>query len=561
MSETQPLDFKTFATVAGEIESTGSRLQKAELLSELLADAGPAVGIAARFMRGDIFPAWSDMKASVGNATIYDALALASGTSADEVETLVAEVGDPGEVCLQLDLSPETGQVTLGGQTNSHTVESVFKDFEAIATVSGSGSQSEKVERIKRLLLDADGVEAKYIVRLLLNKMRIGVGSGVVRDAISTAFEVDVELVERGLMVTNDVDVVATTARAGGNAALGELSIDIGRPVKPMLASKGVKSDAVADAGSSSGEVVVEWKYDGARLQCHVTPDSVRLFSRSMNEVTESMPDVCSLLREQTTVERAIIDCEVVAYTEDSDEPEPFQEVMKRFKRKYDIEEMAEKIRLSIYSFDILYAEGESLIDSDIRSRRERLEQAVSDDILAPQWLVSTADEIARLEERSLESGHEGVMVKNPDSTYQPDNRGKNWLKIKPAVETLDCVVVGAEWGEGRRSHLLGTFMLAVREADTGELKRIGKVGTGLSDAKLAELTERLKPRIETESGKQVTVTPDIVFEVGTEEIQPSPTYESGYGLRFPRFIEIREDKGVEDIETVERVTALYESQ
>lgn len=561
MTETDTLEFSTFATVADEIEATGSTTKKAELLSDLLQDAGADVGLAARFMKGDIFAAWSDEKVSVGNATIYDALALASGQSAEAVESLVADVGDPGEVCLQLELSPTTGQVTLGKAASSHTVSSVFDAFSEIASVSGSGSQTEKVERIKRLLLDADSSEAKYIVRLLLNKMRIGVGDGTVRDALAHAFDVDVELVKRGMMVTNDVELVAETARDGGNEALSELSIVLGRPIKPMLATKSSKTDAIADAGGKSGDVAVEWKYDGARLQCHVTPESIRLFSRRMVEVTDSMPDVCARLRDHTNVSSAIIDCEVVAYASDSDGPAPFQEVMTRFKRKHNVEEMTEKVQLSLYSFDILYVEGDSLIDSDLLKRRERLETAVSDEILAPRWTASTAEEIARIEEESLESGHEGVMVKNPDSTYQPDNRGKNWVKIKPAVETLDCVVVGAEWGEGRRSHLLGTFMLAIQDEDTGELQRIGKVGTGLSDAKLAELTERLKPLIESETGKNVTVTPNIVFEVGTEEIQPSPTYESGYGLRFPRFIEIREDKGVEDIETVERVNRLYDAQ
>lgn len=553
------LKFSTFAKSASQIEQESSTTAKTEILSKLLADAGDDVGIAARFVMGEIFPAVDGRNVSVGSSLVYDALAAASGLSKSDIEDRVADIGDAGEVCETLEMSPETGQVTLFDDQDSLTVSRVYAAFEDIAETEGTGSQQAKVNAIKTLLFDASGQEAKYIVRLLLSEMRIGVGDGTVRDAIAQAFDMPIEAVERGIMVTNDVEKVAKTARDAGERALRDLSITIGRPVKAMLARKGTKSDAIADAGDN-GEVVVEWKFDGARLQVHIEGDDVRLFTRNTNEETDSMPDVCDIVRDNVTVDEAIIDCEVVAYAPDSTEPEPFQEVMKRFRRKYDIEEMSEKITLDIHTFDVLYASGETLIDKSLRDRRDTLESVVTEDILASQWSATSADEIADIEEASLEAGHEGVMVKDPSSSYQPDNRGKNWLKIKPDVETLDCVVVGGEWGEGRRAKWVGTFMLAVSD-EHGELKEIGKVATGLSDMQLAELTERFDSLIKSESGAEIEFHPEIVFEVGTEEIQPSPSYGSGFGLRFPRFISVREDKSPSEADTVQRVENLYDSQ
>lgn len=557
MSTTMPFD--SFCAYAEQLEDTSGN-EKTHVLADCLSEAGDDVGIAARFAKGDIFPAWDDRKVSVGPSLMYRGIAAASGQTKEDIEEMVADVGDPGEVCESLDMSPDTGQVTLGGVSTDLTLSRVYETFEDIAETSGSGSTQAKVDAIKNLLFDASAREGKYITRLLLGKMRIGIGDGTVRDAIAEAFDQPVAIVERGIMVTNDVEQVATTARDGGTAALEELEIVLGRPVKPMLAQKSTKTDCIGDAGVD-GEVAVEWKFDGARLQIHVDGDEVRLFTRRMNEVTDSMPDVCDIVRDHVETNEAILDCEVVAYEPGATEPSPFQEVMKRLRRKHDVEEKAEDIHLDIHTFDILYASGETLIDASLRERRDRLRSVVSEDVLADRWIVDSPEEVGDIEEDALAAGNEGVMVKNPESSYQPDNRGKNWLKIKPDVETLDCVVVGGEWGEGRRAEWVGTYMLAVRDEETGDLKKVGKVATGITDSELADLTERFEPLIISEDGTDIKFEPEIVFEVGCEEIQPSPTYDSGYGLRFPRLVTVREDKGVDDADTVERVERLYENQ
>lgn len=554
------MDFSTFCKYASSIEDVASNTETIELTADLFTEAEDDLGVASRFIQGRIFPAWKDTKVEVGPATMYAAISKASGRTEDEVESLVADVGGVGEACEELSFQNDSGQqklTNLGGSESSLSLSEVYETLEDLAAVSGSGSQTEKEKTLSNVLLDCESSnEAKYFARLVLGEMRIGVGSGTVRDALALSFNIDSKVIERGLMVTNDVGLVAETARDGGESALSNLEIELFRPVSPMLAQKGVKSDALDDAGHG-GEVVVEYKFDGSRLQIHKNGDEVKLFTRRMNEVTDSMPDVVDIVREDIQAETAILDAEVVAYeSEDATEPEPFQQVMRRLRRKYDIDEMAEEIILDIHTFDILYVNGDSLIDESLAARREHLVD-VCGDTLSEQWYADSAEEIADLEANSLAEGHEGVMVKDPSSTYHPNNRGKNWLKIKPDVETLDCVVVGGEWGEGRREGWIGSFMLAVRDEETGDLRTIGKVATGLTDKELEQLTERFEPLIESEEGKEITFSPETVFEVGYEEIQPSPTYTSGYGLRFPRFLGVREDKSIDNADTVSRVADL----
>jgi DNA ligase-1 len=255
----------------------------------------------------------------------------------------------------------------------------------------------------------------------------------------------------------------------------------------------------------------------------------------------------------------AILDGEVVA-TDDTGDPLPFQEVLRRFRRKHDVAKTREDVSVELRLFDCLHAGGADLLDESLVTRHDRLETVVADaDVVSRLWLTDDADEIADVETGSLDAGHEGIMLKNPESAYSPGRRGKNWLKRKPDVETLDLVVTGAEWGEGRRANLLGTFLVSARTDDG--FAPVGKVATGITDEELESLTERLERHVRTQAGTDVDLEPSVVFEVGYEEIQDSSTYESGYALRFPRFLGVREDKGPNDAETVERVAKLAAEQ
>uniref|UniRef100_UPI00260B2F0F ATP-dependent DNA ligase n=1 Tax=Thermococcus sp. TaxID=35749 RepID=UPI00260B2F0F len=259
----------------------------------------------------------------------------------------------------------------------------------------------------------------------------------------------------------------------------------------------------------------------------------------------------------------AIVEGELVAVGENG-RPRPFQYVLRRFRRKYNIDEMIEKIPLELNLFDMLYVDGESLIDTKFVERRKKLEESVEESEkikLAEQLVTKKAEEAEEFYKRALELGHEGLMAKRLDAVYEPGNRGKKWLKIKPTMENLDLVIIGAEWGEGRRAHLLGSFLVAAYDPETGEFLPVGKVGSGFTDEDLVEFTKMLKPLIVREEGKFVEIQPKVVIEVTYQEIQKSPKYKSGFALRFPRYVALREDKSPEEADTIERVAQLYEFQ
>jgi DNA ligase-1 len=343
-----------------------------------------------------------------------------------------------------------------------------------------------------------------------------------------------------------------------------------------MLAQAGTVTGALEEWKEAAAEI----KFDGARVQLHHAPDgiappeadrepmaddpTVRLYSRNTSEVTAALPEIREYAEERLDAP-AILDGEVVAVDEDG-APLPFQEVLRRFRRKHDVDRMREEVKLSLHAFDCLLdgrgdaddergdEVGPDLLDASFRERHTRLSELLPDAASEARY-SDDPEEIEAFEQAALAAGHEGIMLKRPESTYTPGDRGKDWLKRKPDVETLDCVVTGAEWGEGRRANEFGTFLLSVRDGD--EYATVGKVATGITDEELADLTALLEPHVLKESGQTVTFRPAVVFEVGYEEIQASPTYSSGYALRFPRFVGVREDKSPADADSAERLERL----
>ena len=386
--------------------------------------------------------------------------------------------------------------------------------------------------------------------------MRLGVGEGIVRDAIAKAFGIDSETVERAFMVTNDYGKVAVSAKNGGRDALLTMKITPHIPVKMMLAQV---AESVEEAVRDIKHLGVEWKFDGTRVQVHYASGKVTIYSRRLENVTNALPEIVQEIKSNVK-EGVILDGEIIAVKDGK--PMPFQHVLRRFRRKHGISAMVEKIPLMVYFYDIIY-DGEEIIDLPLEKRRERLINAVRESEMlrvAEQKITRDPDEIRRTFDEAINAGHEGVMLKNLDSRYIPGKRGKNWLKLKATMETLDLVVVGGEWGEGKRSNLISSFELACLD-EYGNMLRVGKVATGFTDEDLEELTELFKPEIEVQEGKKVVFHPKYVFEVAYQEIQKSPKYESGYALRFPRFIRLRDDKSVEEADTIERVARLYEMQ
>ncbi|WP_135851314.1 ATP-dependent DNA ligase LigA [Halorussus salinus] len=581
------MEFGEFADTAAEIEERSADTEITEQVTHLFADAGDDLPVLARFVQGRVFPAWSSRTLDIGPNYCYEAIARAAGTnvSADDVEGLLADLGDIGEVAASYDFG---GQQGLGaftggaggesggganGSANDLTVAEVAAELDALAAAEGSGSQDKKIDVLFALFNRASSTEARYLARLVLSEMRIGVGEGTVRDATADAFEVPVEEVARALQVSNDYGEVARVARDEGESGLAAMDLELGRPVQAMLAQAG----SVADALDDWDEAAVEWKYDGARVQIHYDPDGlawdtgddareVAIFSRNMEDVTDPLPEIAEYV-EATLDAPAIIDGEVVA-TEEGD-PLPFQEVLRRFRRKHDVARAREEVELDLFAFDCLHADGDDLLRTPLPERHDRLqsvfdpegEAGSGESAVSSLWVTDDPDEIADIEAEALDSGHEGIMLKNPDSTYSPGRRGKNWLKRKPDVETLDLVVTGAEWGEGRRASFLGTFLVSARVEEGEEFETLGKVATGITDDELADLTELLEPHVRRQDGQEVEIAPEVVFEVGYEEIQASPTYSSGYALRFPRFLGVRDDKDPESADSLARVERLADQQ
>lgn len=538
------MNFQTFAELCQRIESIRGRLDTIDLLSETIRDLDPDdLAIFVRLILGKPFPAWSLLKLGIGPNLLYEAVAYVTGRNREEVIRTLNSVGDLGRAV--------EGMLASKSQTSFFsedlTLAEVYASFEMIAQAEGSRSQKERVRIIQRMFSSATPLEGHYITGILLDDMRIGVGEGNVRDAIAKAFGVDVSLVDYAQQVQNDMGGVAELARNGEESLKG-VRMKIFHPVRMMLARQGTISQVLTEAGS----IAVEYKYDGARFQFHKQERNARMYSRRLEDVTDALPDVVSMLLGATDHD-LIIDGEVIAIHDGR--PMPFQNVLKRFRRKHGVADAVDAVTLIPNVFDILYLDGEMLLTRPFSERREILSRILNQ-YVTPQLVSDDAKIIEEYYHQALDAGHEGVMLKLPDSRYTPGLRGKDWVKIKPEVDTLDLVVVGAEWGEGKRAHVFGSFLMAAREAD--QMIPVSRVATGLSDEQLLWLYETLKDQVIRTEEKMVFFEPMLVFEIGYSEIQQSLNYEGGYALRFPRFIQVREDKDIREANTIEDISTAY---
>ena len=548
--------FEEFAKVCNKVEGISGSLEITSVVADFLREVDDdELEIVTRFIMGSVFPVWSNLEPGVGPSLLYNAISKASSLPVKRVESFVKETGDVGLAAEKAMASGNTQMVLFSDDELS--VKDVYSSFENIASRTGKGSQDSKIKNLQYLFGAAKPNESIYIARLSIEEMRIGVGEGIVRNAISEAFGVPAELVERGYMLTNDLGKVAYTAKKEGEQGLLKIGIEVERPLKLMLAQI---TSGINETVEEMGSVAVEWKFDGARVQIHKNGDKVTIYSRRLENVTASLPDVVKSVKAHVHVQNAILDGEAVALGPDK-RPMAFQELLRRFRRKHDVSATAQEIPLHFYLFDILFLDGENLIDEPLLVRRKKLEQVCDTEILAVQTVTDDASEIEDIYKKALEAGHEGVMLKNPESLYMPGKRGKNWLKLKPVMETLDLVVIGGEWGEGKRTKYVGSYLLACRDPDTDSFLTIGRVATGITDEMLGDLTAVFLKLVISENGMNIDFEPKVVFEVAFEEIQKSTNYESGYALRFPRLVNVRDDKSAMDADSIEKVEQLFIGQ
>ncbi len=549
-------DFAELARTMDDISRVSGRNAKIDLVASFLQQVKPEdLKAATRFLGGAVFSEIDSKVLNVSWRGLKQALKQVADFNDAEFGRLYE--GDTGEaVAALLETEGLVGQAGLF--SSSLTVSSVEKCFNDIAEAEGSGSRKKKESLIAQMLREASTREARYIVALVLNDMRIGLSKGLLAEGVARAFGIDSDLIRRAWSLSGDLGQVAYLSAIEGRTALEKLRPRVFNPVRPMLATP---VDSVADLlQDSEYEYSFELKFDGARAQIHKEGREIRIYSRRMQDVTEGLPDIVSIAERKVRAKEAILDCEVVA-VDGEGRPFPFQTVMRRFGRTRDVETAKKEVTLRLYVFDVLLADGESFIDSSYTERRKKLHDVADSDLIAEE--VATSDLTAALEffERSRELGHEGLMAKRVDSPYVPGVRGKNWFKIKHTLDTMDLVVVAAEWGHGRRSKWLSDYHLAVRNEDTGGFAMIGKTFKGPTDAEFEEMTSRLQAIKTGEKGHIVTVRPEIVVEVLASEIQKSPTYESGMALRFARIVNTRYDKGPEDATTLEELKRIYDRQ
>lgn len=550
--------FRSLSELLEKVEATKKRLQiisyVADYLKTLNSDElEPAISM----MVARAFSNYSPLTLEVNWSTLSRVLEKIASFDWRLFREAMAITGDIGSATKSiLEKSKAKKQTQLVQQPL--TILEVRRTLEAIAQTSGSGARERKERLITTLLSQASLVEAKYLVKVFTGEMRTGLHEGLMEQAIAKAFEVPLKHVQHASMILGDVGEVAVILKTKGIEGLETIGFQVFRPVQLMLAQT---ANSVEEAlTEQDGESVFEYKYDGARIQIHKNNKTVKIFSRRLNDVTESLPEIVELIKQNITAESAILEGEVIAFNA-SGYPIAFQHLMRRFKRVRDINQMVEKIPLSIYVFDILYFNGQSLIAKSYLERRQILQSVVGKISLSKQIITSQSDSARAFLEEALEAGHEGLIAKKSSSPYTPGRRGKRWLKIKPVLEPLDLVITGAEYGYGRRKEWLSDYYLAAKDPKTGKFLEVGKTFKGLTDAELAELTKRLKELIVNQIGHLFQVIPQIVVEVMYNEIQQSPKYKSQMALRFARITRIRDDKSPGQASTIDQVREIYERQ
>jgi DNA ligase-1 len=476
----------------------------------------------------------------------------------DEIEIAVAFLAG----------SPAQGRIGLGGSVISQAVRAspapgsvatlqlsdVHEALGAIARIGGAGSSRARLSHLASLFGRTTGPERDFLIRLLFGELRQGALEGVLVDAIARASATPVATIRQAAMTSGNLTTVARVALTEGALALSRFVIQVFRAVQPMLAESAATVD---EAMTDLGQAMLEFKLDGARIQVHKQGRDIRVFSRNLRDVTTAVPEVVEAA-ELLPAEELIVDGEVLALDQDK-RPLPFQETMRRFGRKLDIERLRSELPLTPVFFDCLYQNGESLLDMPLTERRKRLE-SVAARMVVPHLVTSVPSEAEAFMNESVSRGHEGIMAKALDGTYVAGSRGRSWLKVK-VVRTLDLVVLAAEWGHGRRTGKLSNLHLGARDPESNGFVMLGKTFKGLTDEMLEWQTRALLELETHRDAYTVYVRPELVVEVAFNDVQESPQYPGRVALRFARVKAFRQDKSAAEADTLDAVRAIHGGQ
>ena len=538
-----------FAECADAVAATTKKLEKAAILGrylETLSDAD--LSRAARYFAGHQFASTDARTTNVGGSIISAALSEATGFSLEDLSPRYVRLGDPGDLA---------AEIVKEAKRSVQPTITLAETESLIARLSETRGIKNKTALLSAVLHRATPLEAKYLVKLLAGDLRIGLREGLVEDAVARVFKRSLEDVAYANMLLGDIGETATRARVG---ELRDIRMRLFHPIKFMLATPA--ADLTDVARTMPEEFLIEDKFDGIRAQAHVKSGRVAIYSRTMDEITHRFPELIQPLQSLST--DVIIDGEIVPAN--GELILPFSELQKRLGRKNVSTQLLKAVPVALIGYDLLYADGKVLIDQPLSERRHLLAQIVPDKgslrmsqgkLLKDTAMLDDEFELARAR------GNEGLMIKSPASSYKPGRRGREWLKLKRAIATLDVAVTAVEVGHGKRRNLLSDYTFAVRRsAEDGELLNIGKAYSGLTDRELTELTEWFKNHTIQEfgHGRVRIVDPTVVIEVTFDRVQPSKRHKSGFALRFPRILRLRPDKTAHDIDTLETVRRLVET-
>lgn len=577
------MTFQKLSEYFEELEKTSSRLALIDILAELFKKVKVSeIAMVSYLIQGRVAPFYEPVEIGMAEKSVASAMARAYGVGREEVLKKYGKLGDLGRVASQLASHAERSR---SSKSQNLSIKEVFDSLKKIATFTGEGTVENKVSTLANLLKDVSGVEAKHLVRIPLGTSRLGIGDPTVLDAFAKAKLGDKskrKLLEGAYNKVSDLGLIGETLWKGGQKGVQALDVSVGRPIRSELTERLPTADKVIE---KLGRVNTQRKLDGFRVQIHKDGDEVRIFSRNLEETTPMFPEIVEGAKKQIKGKQAILDGEAIGFNPSSGEFLPFQETTQR-RRKYGIEEMAKKIPLKAFLFDILYKNRKSLVDQPLTKRLEVLKETIQEgEVLfaEPGEEVDDPKKLQEMLDESISQGLEGLVVKRLDSKYEAGARNFNWVKLKrhsagELEDTLDCVILGYIYGRGKRASFgAGALLVGVYDDQKDEFVTVSKIGTGLTDSEWREIkvkSEKLKvqskpARVNSILVPSVWIEPKIVIEVLADEITRSPVHTAGkdgngigYALRFPRLIKFREaDKRAEDATTVSELIAMYGQQ
>ncbi len=595
------MKFETFSRYLEKIEITDSRNQMTAILAEIMEKSSiDEVDKVCYLLLGSMGPLYETVKFNIGEKLMVQAIAQAYGFEKEAVKDKFESLGDLGDVAFELEQKSNQNSDPNTEKKSLEVVE-VYNKLKEIASITGKSSIERKTTGFARLLSHLTPRGAKYVVRIPIEKMRLGLGEKTILDALSWMKKKDKSLrtpLERAYNACPDIGYIAKTFKEEGRGGIEKVSVAVGRPVLPMLCQRIPTAEEILE---KMGEVYAEPKFDGTRVQVHLDKSQgaegeqrlfknveevevqylLKAFTRNLEDVTDMFPDVLSAVAKSINAESVILDGESVGYAPETGDYLPFQVTIQR-KRKYGVEEKSAEVPLRYFVFDLLYLNGESLLKQSYTARRKKLKEIIdgedADLQLTESTEVGSAEQLIERLENAISRGLEGLVLKNASSGYEAGSRGFSWVKFKYEgkdsllADTIDCVVLGYYSGKGRRSGLgIGAFLVGVYDEENDMFKTVSKIGTGLKDDQWKQMKQRCDEKavkdvpnrynVPNELRPTVWARPGLVVEISADEVTKSPLHSAGYAFRFPRLKSWRNDKKAGNATTLRELETVYSNQ